>query len=308
MTKKYQVFVSSTFSDLEGVRKEVSQALLRTDCFPAGMELFPASDQSQLSFIKEVIDDSDIYLVITAGKYGTIDEETGLGFTELEYDYAVRQGKPVIALVHSNPFDLLTGKLIEQDNDKQELLLAFRKKLMTGRLVKMWSNAAELEKEVIFSILNVKNKYELEGWVKSFSGYSSFSSDTSMRMEIERQKKELERMYKTMDKILPLMMNLRSMSEKQLTQVLTNIEESFPDLDPNAYRSPMVGTVYLSQGPGVMPYVKEGDKVQKGQVILIIEAMKIVNQIEADHDGIVSKVYVENGQVVEYGQPLFKIN
>ena len=56
MEKRYQVFISSTYQDLQPARQEVSQALLRADCFPAGMELFPAADEEQFAFIKQVID------------------------------------------------------------------------------------------------------------------------------------------------------------------------------------------------------------------------------------------------------------
>ena len=59
MEKRYQVFISSTFQDLQNARQEVSQSLLRADCFPAGMELFPAADAEQFEFIKTVIDQSD---------------------------------------------------------------------------------------------------------------------------------------------------------------------------------------------------------------------------------------------------------
>jgi len=81
MERRYQVFVSSTFWDLKDERREVMQALLQSDCIPAGMELFPASDEESWELIRSVIDDCDYYIVIVAGRYGTIDETTGLSFT-----------------------------------------------------------------------------------------------------------------------------------------------------------------------------------------------------------------------------------
>lgn len=72
-------------------------------------------------------------------------------------------------------------------------------------------------------------------------------------------------------------------------------------------RSPMVGTFYASPSPGARPFVEQGQAVVKGDVLCIIEAMKIMNQIEADASGVVSKVLAENGDPVEYGQPLFVI-
>jgi acetyl-CoA carboxylase biotin carboxyl carrier protein len=72
-------------------------------------------------------------------------------------------------------------------------------------------------------------------------------------------------------------------------------------------RSPMVGTFYRSSSPGAKPFVEIGQRVEVGDILCIIEAMKILNQIEADIAGVISKILVENGQPVEYNQPLFVI-
>ena len=71
--------------------------------------------------------------------------------------------------------------------------------------------------------------------------------------------------------------------------------------------SPMVGTFYRAPAPGADPYVKEGDFIQKGSVVCIIEAMKLMNEIETEVAGRVMKVMVENGQPVEFGQALFLV-
>jgi acetyl-CoA carboxylase biotin carboxyl carrier protein len=72
-------------------------------------------------------------------------------------------------------------------------------------------------------------------------------------------------------------------------------------------KSPIVGTFYESSSPGAPAFVKEGDKVALGQVLCIVEAMKLMNEIESEAAGEIVKVLVSNGQPVEYGQPLFKI-
>lgn len=72
-------------------------------------------------------------------------------------------------------------------------------------------------------------------------------------------------------------------------------------------KSPMVGTFYRASSPGAKAFADVGDEVKEGQAICIIEAMKIMNEIEADKAGRVTKIYCENGQAVEYGQPLFEI-
>jgi len=72
-------------------------------------------------------------------------------------------------------------------------------------------------------------------------------------------------------------------------------------------KSPMVGTFYRSSAPGVKPFVEVGDTVKSGDTVCIIEAMKLLNEIECDKDGIVKAILVENGQPVEYGEPLVVI-
>lgn len=93
---RYQVFVSSTYEDLRlEKRQQATQAVLEMNHMPAGMELFPASDLSQWELIKTVINDSDYYLVIVGGRYGSVHPQTGLSFTEMEYDYPVSTSVPV---------------------------------------------------------------------------------------------------------------------------------------------------------------------------------------------------------------------
>jgi acetyl-CoA carboxylase biotin carboxyl carrier protein len=72
-------------------------------------------------------------------------------------------------------------------------------------------------------------------------------------------------------------------------------------------KSPMVGTFYRSASPGAKPFVEVGDSIKAGETICIVEAMKILNEIEADKSGTVQKILCENGQAVEYGQPMFVI-
>lgn len=74
-----------------------------------------------------------------------------------------------------------------------------------------------------------------------------------------------------------------------------------------AVTSPMVGAVYLQAGPGEPPFAKVGDKIAAGDVIVIIEAMKVMNQIPAPHGGVVTSIHVENGQAVEFGEVLMVI-
>ncbi|MDP3315183.1 MAG: DUF4062 domain-containing protein, partial [Devosia sp.] len=139
---RYQVFVSSTYADLRDERQAVIQALLEIDCIPAGMELFPAANEEQFSFIKRVVDLSDYYVLIIGGRYGSITSE-GISYTELEYDYALETGKPVCAFVHADP-----GSIAQAKTDTTEALAAkleaFREKVKGHRLARMWRNSDEL--------------------------------------------------------------------------------------------------------------------------------------------------------------------
>ena len=102
----------------------------------------------------------------------------------------------------------------------------------------------------------------------------------------------------------------------QITNVATNQEKTNNDVenenlinedDENIVKSPMVGTVYLQPEPDSDPFIKIGDKVKKGQTIMIIEAMKTMNHVPSTQDGTVSKVLVKDGEPVEFGQALISI-
>src|SRR5579863_9438389 len=84
-------------------------------------------------------------------------------------------------------------------------------------------------------------------------------------------------------------------------------QEAAPDADLFIVKSPIVGTYYEAPSPGTPPFVKVGDAVKEGQVLCIIEAMKLMNEIEAEVSGTIAKLFVTNGSPVEYGMPLFGI-
>jgi acetyl-CoA carboxylase biotin carboxyl carrier protein len=80
-----------------------------------------------------------------------------------------------------------------------------------------------------------------------------------------------------------------------------------PDAGLHVVKSPIVGTFYGSPSPGASPFVVAGDHVDKGQVVCIVEAMKLMNEIESDAAGVIVKCLVTNGQPIEFGQPLFSV-
>ncbi|RYY80708.1 MAG: DUF4062 domain-containing protein [Moraxellaceae bacterium] len=165
MDKRYQIFVSSTFVDLQEERKHIIQTLMEMDCIPSGMELFPAADEEQWDFIKRIIDDCDYYLLLIGGRYGSLSPE-GISYTEMEYDYAVTKGMKVIALVHGEPNNLPRLKC-ENDPQLQEKLERFRDKVCTGRLVKFWKNIDQISGIVSLSLTKTIKTYPAIGWVRA---------------------------------------------------------------------------------------------------------------------------------------------
>jgi hypothetical protein len=164
MDKRYQVFVSSTYQDLKEERQEVIQALLELDCIPAGMELFPAADDDQWTLIKKVIDDCDYYIVIVGGRYGSM-SATGLSFTQIEYEYAVSQGKPVIGFIHRDPGSIPASKT-EQSEEGKAKLETFRE-LVQQKMCKYWSAPSELGSVVSRSLVKLIKTKPAVGWVKA---------------------------------------------------------------------------------------------------------------------------------------------
>lgn len=114
----------------------------------------------------------------------------------------------------------------------------------------------------------------------------------------------------TAEKILPTTIELPEVPATQKQEVstaLTTTECKDISEDLKIITSPMVGTFYASSNPDKPPYVKQGDKINKGQVVCIVEAMKLMNEIESEFEGEIVEVCLNNGDVVEYGMPLFKI-
>ncbi len=195
--KRYQVFVSSTYTDLIEERKEVIQALLELDCIPVGMELFPATDNDQWTLIKELIDESDYYILIVGGRYGSLNKE-GISFTQMEYEYAKKIGVPTISFLHKDPDSIPVAKT-DKNSKKLELLENF-KNLVSKNLIKQWTTSKELGSVVSRSLIKLIRTNPRTGWVKA----DKISSDEA-NLEILKLKEQISelstelREYKNLD-------------------------------------------------------------------------------------------------------------
>ena len=191
MDKRFQVFVSSTYSDLKEERSQVMQAIMNLNCIPAGMEFFPASDNEQFEYIKRVINDSDYYVLIVGGRYGSLSED-GISYTEKEFDYAKSINLPILAFLHSSLDDIPLGKS-ELDPQKREMLNSFRLKVSTGRLVKFWQNLDELVGQVAISLSQTIMQLPAIGWVRANlqSSAESLQRENELRKELAETKEHL---------------------------------------------------------------------------------------------------------------------
>lgn len=166
MEKIYQIFVSSTFEDLKMERQEVMAAVVSTGNVPIGMEYFPAGNASPFDYIKQQIDGADYYVLIVAGKYGSINDETGISYTEMEFDYAVSKGVPVAVLLYKD-LNQLRGSQLETTDERRNKLEAFRKKVQQGRMAASWENEIDLKLKVKEAIDNLIKNSPRTGWIRA---------------------------------------------------------------------------------------------------------------------------------------------
>lgn len=191
--KRYQVFISSTFIDLVDERSKVMETILNFDCFPAGMELFPAMDEEQFEYIKKIIDDSDYYLLIIGGCYGSMDD-SGVSWTEREYDYAVSKGIHVMAFDHKD-FTKLPADKTDQNNGKRKKLVAFKKKVLKERLIRKWTNSDDLALAVAKSLPKVLEQHPGKGWVRA-----NLIANGDAQKEIDRLKEQIKTLETELEK------------------------------------------------------------------------------------------------------------
>ena len=165
MNPKYQIFISSTYEDLKDEREQVLKSILRLGHIPIGMELFNAANDTQWQMIKRRIEESDYYIVILASRYGSIDEETGLSYTEKEYDYATELGVPTMAFVLERAASW-PGDRADKEPEKRPLLESFINKVQK-KMRDSWSNKDELASRVAYALTEMTTAQPRIGWVRA---------------------------------------------------------------------------------------------------------------------------------------------
>lgn len=201
MKKKLQVFISSTYSDLHDERQAAVSAILKAGHIPAGMELFAAGDESQMETIKRWIDGSDVFMLILGGRYGSIEPNTSLSYTELEYDYAVKAGKPYFAVVIEE--SALEQKVRERGTEVIETvnvkeLADFRQKVLS-RTSAFFRDTRDISLAVYETISDFLERYNFKGWVSGdeIPDIQSFTDQINkLREENKRITEEYDTLYK----------------------------------------------------------------------------------------------------------------
>lgn len=169
MNKKLQIFVSSTYKDLIEERQAAVKAILDAGHIPAGMELFKPGNLSQLQTIYKWIDDSDVYILILGGRYGSIEPYSGKSYTQLEYEYAMSKNIPFFAVVLSDSYLLnkatILGKMIYESNNIP--LYEKFKQLVLTKTIRFVEDEKDIQIAILATIQTFKDDYHLTGWIRA---------------------------------------------------------------------------------------------------------------------------------------------
>jgi hypothetical protein len=232
MDVKYQVFVSSTFEDLQDERRAVVAAILAMGHIPVGMEAFNASDEDQWTNIKRRIDKADYYVVIVAERYGA--EKDGKSYTQMEYEYAVEQGVPVAAfLLNGDARRSWPNHKVEHEKAKK--VETFRE-LCKKKLVSFWSSAGELSGAVVLSLTELIQLKPRVGWVRSDSVPNSNVLNELAALSEEKRllQAQVDKLTASTELTIPVDVKYR-IGQMQMTTVSTfidgfDVEDDIPNL------------------------------------------------------------------------------
>lgn len=195
--KKLQIFISSTYLDLEEERQAAVEAILGSKHIPAGMELFRAGNTSQWDTIKRWINESDMYMLILGGRYGSIEPQSGKSYTQLEYEYAIDNNIPVFTVILKDEFLLkkavnLTKEKVFEDKNKHSYN-EFKKFVQT-KTVRYAEDCKDIKLAIKDSVSQLEEDYELVGWIRSNEGDTGtlLQQLNEARVECDKLRSELE--------------------------------------------------------------------------------------------------------------------
>ncbi len=192
------------------------------NCIPVGMEQFPASSLSQWEYIKKMIDMSDYYLLIVAGKYGSIDPEENISYTEKEYRYAIHKKMPILAFLHKNIDSLPAIKVGATDEERERVKNFHNTVKEAGRLVDFYSNEDELKYKIAMAMPKIINDAPMPGWVRADQAEKAIATagDTDGIRDLQRQ---LEKIQNTiLEKVEQTQMKWEPISKEEIDAMFSS--------------------------------------------------------------------------------------
>lgn len=209
--RRLQVFVSSTFSDLRDERQAAVVAILREGHIPAGMELFGAESAEQMAIIREWIEESDVFLLLLGGRYGSVGLVSSLSYTELEYEHALKLSKPVLSLLMTEEAikarERERPEFIERDHGVE--IRAFRARVMAnGKMADFFASTDALDGKIGRALKTAEKDPALTGWIRGTEAVDAaaiLKQMTELRAENDRQHVEIERLRILPEPTLPRM-------------------------------------------------------------------------------------------------------
>lgn len=230
MQKKLQVFVSSTFTDLKMERQAAVSAILNMGHIPAGMELFTANDTSQWETIRKWIDESDVYMLILGARYGSVDEKSGISYTELEYEYALKSKKPLFAVVVEERCIEQIAKdrgldFIERIHTQE--LKKFRDNVLKN-MCSFYEDTKDIQICVMKSLPKIDAERELTGWI-SGRDVSNTKALVDELSTLSKENKELQK--KLSDSIKNSTNSTQDDNFLELSQIFKKIKYNIPDIE-----------------------------------------------------------------------------
>jgi hypothetical protein len=230
--KKLQVFVSSTYTDLRDERQAAVEAILTSGHIPAGMELFAAGDQSQMEVIRHWIDESDVFLLILGGRYGTEEPTAAKSYIQLEYEYAESKKKPLFALViteqHLNDKIRSHGITVIETENPQKLKM-FRKTVLS-KMCRFWSDPRDIKLAIQESLKDLSQRENLVGWI-------SASHAAILDEQIGRLSEENESLRERISNTQNIRQTFSGLTFDQMYETLSTYIIDAPDYQHAAHQS-----------------------------------------------------------------------
>jgi hypothetical protein len=213
MSSKYQVFVSSTYTDLKEQRDQIIKAILEMGHIPVGMEMFSAADEEQWNIIKRQIDQSDYYVIIAANRYGSVTSD-GISYTEKEYDYAVSAGIPILGFILDQTSSW-PSNFTDTEPGSVASLSAFKEKIKKKH-VSFWKNTDDLYGKCSIALMKAFTAYPREGWVRA-----SMVSDAKASAELARLSAENAALRSELNKLKESSSEKHDRELKELVDIMS---------------------------------------------------------------------------------------